>query len=496
MSLQVPNTFVWFLPGIEKYFSLNLGILSNQLFKYSTKELFYKFKQRKEFNDLLFAERIILEHTQDNIFSKELLEYNLKVFEKVEGELFYFRKPPSNKFPFIQITEKIYFYPKDWGGIKKLVLNLIKENKFFYSTYYTFEKEIHVKDIENTFRIIKSFGFQRFGEKALKNLSEIFPKKSWEDISKISKDFVKKDENYVLGITTLDIWFNVEVKIKGKGINLFVCKKEDLEKSDILKNLEGKTGLLLKKDFEKFYKKHASPFAYVFSAFEHARRLKNQAFQFFDGFTYHVMGDIFYEWEDYGRALYWYEIGRPFTKQIIELLLSKSAIYFLIGDFEKAKLLIQEAFSYREDPILYYNLGLIYLQLGKKDLAKNCFEKAFMMKNEVCYREALISILWEEKDYDKILALLDNQKDLSIKEKAILGKICFFKKDFKKAFEILKEFLTIPQRDGEVLFFLAWLYLNLHKEKEVAKRLFWEAKKKLGKEVYEKLIEEFGGKVV
>ncbi len=490
MSFQVPKVYSWFLPGVEKLLGIRLE-KPEELFKFSTEELVAKFSDKESLRDHLLIERFFLENITGGAFSEKLLRLNLKLFKEVKGELFYFPGSPPKNYPFVRITGKIFFYPKDWRGERKLIFSLLKERRKFYSLPFVFKEDTEFNEVEKALNLVKSLGFQRLGEKALEFLNMYFSREDLERIAEISDHFLKH-KGYILGITSLEeLPFPVDEKVKGTGITLFLCRNGVSEAKEILEK-KGKTGILREKDYKKFKAKGASPFMFAFAAFEHARRLPNKNFQIFEGFTYHVMADLFYEWEDYGSSLYWYEVGKDFTEQPVELLLSKAAIHYLIGELEEARALIEEALSYREDPMSHHNLGLVYLQLGKISEARHHFEKAFEMENTSFYREALVSALWEEGEYKRLISLLDKIEDLSLKEKALLGKAYFMEKNFEKAFELLKEFLSSPKRDGEMLFFLAWLYLNLRKDKEVAERLFEEARKKLGNEEYQRLIEEFG----
>jgi len=490
MSFPVPKVYKWFLPGIEKA----LGVTVEQpeeLFKFSTEEIAKQFLNKEDFKAHLLVERFFLENITGATFSERLLRLNLKLFKEVKGELFYFPGSPPKNFPFVRITGKIYFYPRDWGGERRLIFSLLKERRKFYSLPFTFKEDTELSELESSLRLVKSLGFQRLGEKALEFLNMYFTREELKRVAEISEHFSKED-GYALGMTSLkEIPFSVKEEVKGRGITLFLYHNGI---SDIKEALErgGKTGILTDEVYKRFATKVASPFMFAFAAFEHARRLPERNLQVFEGFTYHVMADLFYEWEDYGSSLYWYEVGKDFTEQPVELLLSKPAIHYLIGELEEARALIEEALSYREDPMSHHNLGLVYLQLGKVSKAREHFEKAFEMERTSFYREALASSLWEEGNYKKLISLLEEAEDLSLKEKALLGKAYFVEKKFEKAFALLKEFLSSPKRDGEILFFLAWLYLNLRGDKEVSERLFIEARRKLGEKEYEELLREFG----
>ena len=488
MSFPVPKIYSWFLPGVEKKLGIKVKN-PEDLFKFSTEELIEKFPREDGLDNFLLVERYFLENLKGSFFNEKLLRLNLELLEEVRGELFYFPGAPPKEYPFVRFSGKIYFYPKAWGGERRLFFTLLKQRRQFYALPFTFKQSTGLKDFERAISLVKDLGFQRLGEKFLKFLNMYFSEEMLEKIAEISREFSKTGG--ILGITTLkELPFPVKEELKGRGLTLFLCSESASKVAESFEVRGGKTGLLTGEIFKKFFRKRASPFMFALAAFEHARRIPDKKVQIFEGFTYHVMADLFYEWEDYGNSLYWYEVGREFTEQPVELLLSKAAIHYLIGELEEARAFIEEALSYREDPMSHHNLGLIYLQLGKTSEARRHFEKAFKMEDSPFYREALANSLWEEGDHMALISLLEGREDLSLKEKALLGKAYFVRREFKKAFEVLKEFFSSPKRDGELLFFLAWLYLHLRKDKEVADSLFAEAKRKLGEEEYKRLIKE------
>jgi len=234
---------------------------------------------------------------------------------------------------------------------------------------------------------------------------------------------------------------------------------------------------------------------YALSALEHARRLKTEQKVFFEGFTYHVLGDLYYEWEDLGKALKYYDLAEGFTKQPIELALSKGAIYYLLGEFDQAEEILKSHLCgcEKEDPALHYNLGLIYYQKEAYEKSRYHFYKAHLLEpKNTLFREALIKFLWDTGAYQELEEVFSGIDDLTPKEQLYLGKLYFYQKKYEQAFELLKRTLNLPERDGETLGFLAWLYVYFNKEKEVCDLLKEEAKKLLTEKEKKKLIEEFG----
>lgn len=255
-------------------------------------------------------------------------------------------------------------------------------------------------------------------------------------------------------------------------------------------------GVLPYSIFETYSWSETSPFVMLIGAFEHAKRACKKVV-FFEGFTFHVIGDLYLEWKDLGRALKFYTLAEPYTTQPVELNLSKAAIYYFLEELEKAeKILKKQLYEGIEDPLVHYNLGLVSLKKKKLEKAKIHFYKAYLLDPQnTIFRETLVEFLWETKNLEEIEEILANQDNLSFKEKACLGKVYFVKKAYEKAFEVLKELLTYSERDGETLLFLAWLYLYLKKEPEISELFIKEAKEKLKKSQFEKIVKEFNLKM-
>ncbi|PMP96719.1 MAG: hypothetical protein C0169_04345 [Thermodesulfobacterium geofontis] len=304
-----------------------------------------------------------------------------------------------------------------------------------------------------------------------------------------SKSEIKKDLEKI-GAKILE-------RLEGGNIVLLV-KNLDLNKIKTLykKNSENtKVGILPWKIWKEFKNKSSTPLIFLIGAFEHARRANHISTKVFDGFTYHIIGDLFFEWKDLGKALKYYLLAKNHTEQPIELALSESAIYYTFGDFDKAETILRKQLCgcKKEDPLIHYNLALIYLKKEKNEDAKYHFYKAHLLDPENnIFREALIKCLWDLGEYEELGEFLNLLKNPSVKEKIYMGKYYFYKKEYKKAFQYLKDILTLKERDGETLLFLAWLYLYFNKDKEVSHILLKEAQEILSTEKLEKIKREFG----
>lgn len=513
MIKNLPSNTSWFIPYLKE-FKVFKEVPLQKIFKYSTEELIQNYQNYKDLTPLLLAERFLWENIEGNLISYKLLNLVLKK-RKVAGYLFYF--PNKNfgdkkqkiffEYPFIKFDKNYFFYPSEWGSGFKILISLWKKEAKFFSMEITLDKEPSEEFLKSNLKLAKILDFSYFSQKALESLKHFLPTLEVNKLSEITDKFLRIKESVMILSSKNEIKRDLEKEgakiikvIEGENI-LLLIKNIDLNRLLSLceKNFENKkTGILPWNVWKEFKSKGLTPLILLIGAFEHARRVNHISTKIFEGFTYHVIGDLFYEWKDFGKALKYYLLARNYTKQPIELALSKSAIYYTFGDLNKAEKILKKELCgcKKEDPLIHYNLALIYLKKEKNESAKYHLYKAHLLDPENnIFREALVKCLWDLGEYEELGDFLNSLKNLSIKEKIYLGKYYFYKKEYKKAFKYLKDILNFRERDGETLLFLAWLYLYLNKEKEVSQILLKEAKEILSLEELEKIKEEFGLKI-
>ncbi|MFN3921542.1 MAG: hypothetical protein ACK4K4_04005 [Caldimicrobium sp.] len=285
---------------------------------------------------LLFLERYLLENFQKNSYSQELLKNLLEVSD-LQGYLFYFKKPPSS-FTFFQWGE-FYFYPLFFGELKELFKNLWKDKRKFCALFITLKSKDELNYLRVLIKIVKKFHFTRVTPKARDDLEDLFELYlspwgyKWE--RKLKKG------NYILVVTSN---FNLEEEFcpalfcyKGKEIGLYIYKDEKLS---LLEPFCQKSpfiyGIITSTHLRRAPFIGINPFLLGLASFEHAKRA-GKTLHLLDGFTLHVLADLYYEWEDFGSALKFYKLAKPYTLQPIELLLSEDSIYYDFVDLDKAK---------------------------------------------------------------------------------------------------------------------------------------------------------------
>jgi len=506
MIKKLPPNIDWFIPYLQ-----SLEIFKEtpfkEIFKHSTEELIKNYETSKDLLPLLLAERYLWENIEGHFFSYKLLNLVLKE-RKISGYLFFFphknfwNKKILSKFFFIKLNETYYFYPSEWGNAFKILINLWKEKVKFFSVEVNLYKEFSEEYIKNNLKLAQILEFSYLSQRALESLKNYLPTLEVEKLSEITDKFLKMKESFLILSSKSDIKEDLKkvgakiIKELEGGNSLFLVKNLDLNKINFLyKENSAKTGVLSWDVWGKFKNKGSTPLIFLIGAYEHARRVNQINIKVFEGFTYHVIGDLYYEWKDLGKALKYYLLARDYTQQPIELALSESAIYYTFGNLDRAEKILRKELCgcKKEDPLIHYNLALIYLKKEKKEEAKYHLYKAHLLDPEnSIFREALIKYLWDFEEYEELGDFLTSLKNLSLKEKIYLGKFYFYKKEYKKAFKYLKDILTFKERDGETLLFLAWLYLYFNKEKEISQILLKEAKEMLSSEELEKIKKEFG----
>lgn len=445
---------------------------------------------------LLYLERLILENYQAPFYKEDLLELLLEM-GPLYGYVVYFSWSPPLEFPFFQLAEKYFFYPLFFGELPSLFKKLWAEGGEFISYHRVLKDLPKVEELDREAHLCKRLCFTRLSPKALENIIDL-----WDlYLQGRGESFLtslEKANHYLLvseeELEALKIPLEI-IDHFGNKKHLYIISSPTLkELKSALKGLKGPYGILWGERLKEELYQGLDPLLLGFAALEHAKRAATN-YHLLDPFTLHVLGDLLYEWEDYGGALRLYERAKPYTLQPIELTLSEASIYYLFGDLKRAEKALRGKLCgcLKEDPRVHYNLGVIYLELGDKGKGEYHLYKAYLLdKEEPLFRTKLLKYLWDEGRLEEIEEILREVKELTIEDKIFLGKISFLKKDYTKALEYLKEILTYQERDGLSLYFLAWLYLYFKMDGEVSQLLLKEAKEKLPQETFERLSKEFG----
>lgn len=434
----------------------------------------------------------LLDHLFDNFYTEEIFECLVEEHKSLRGYFFKLKDDLLPKdFTFIRL-KNLFFYPLFFGNAQELFLSLWKEDVSFTSFYAEVSRLPNPSEVENHLQVISSLGFSRLTKRAEESLAPILKlEKEWlslkekEEISKLL---------FIVSSFPLDEELKEGIILKEEGKEYYYVlrdaqdislKEENLPQGAILGFVSGDK--LKEEPFSRF-----SPFLLALSAFEHAKRA-GLMLKEVEAFSLHVLADIIYELEDLGFAKRVYEIAKDYTLQPIELTLSLASIYYTLSDLDTAEKLLRSKLCgcVREDPMVHHNLGLVYLAKGNLSYAEYHLYKAYLLDPENrAIRQRLIQFLFDQGRISDILEILAGKEDLSPQEALILGKIYFRQGDYDRALSLLSQLLASPERDGEASLYLAWLYLNLRKNEEVAKLFLDEARSKLSSEEFERLKRE------
>lgn len=437
----------------------------------------------------------LLDNLFDNFYTEQIFECLVEEQKPLRGYFFKFQDNFLPKdFTFFRLKD-LFFYPLFFGNIQELFLSLWKEDISFTSFYAEVLSFPDPSELENHLQVISTLGFSRLTKRAEERLAPILKlQKEWLSLKEKEKI---SSLLFLVSSTPLDEELKEEVILKEEGKEYYYVLRETKSFSfneEILSHLPRDTilGFVPGKNLKDEPFSPFSPFLLALSAFEHAKRA-GLTLKEVDGFSLHVLADVIYELEDLGFAKRVYEVAKDYTLQPIELTLSLASIYYTLKDLDTAEKLLRGKLCgcVREDPMVHHNLGLVYLAKGNLPYAEYHLYKAYLLDPEnKDIRQRLVQFLFDQGRISDLLEIIAGKEDLSPQEALILGKIYFRQGDYYRSLSLLSKLLSSPERDGEASLYLAWLYLNLKKNDEVAKVFLDEARSKLSSEEFERLKRE------
>ncbi len=220
-----------------------------------------------------------------------------------------------------------------------------------------------------------------------------------------------------------------------------------------------------------------SPYLLAFAACEEARRLGG-GFVTASTFTYHILGDLYADWGDLGKALWAYRVAERHPVQPKKLFNS-------VGLVLKTLDLVEEAIEYfkkalecdPDDPLVNYNLGSTLLKLGDgsaKDYLKKAWKSA---PHKRLFAEGYARALFEFGNLEEALEVLEACGSLSLEGQTLLGKVYYQLEREQEAFSTFKKVVSSEEAPGEAFAYLAIFYRK-RGESEVAELLENEAQKR------------------
>ncbi len=225
------------------------------------------------------------------------------------------------------------------------------------------------------------------------------------------------------------------------------------------------------------------PLALVYAACEHSRRAGGGVISF-EPFTYHVLGDLYLDWGDLGAALWAYHLIGEKSPQPAELLNNLGLIYRTLGLPEKAREFFRQALSLApDDPLIHYNLAGVLGQEERGEALEHLRRAYQLSGQKTLFAEALARELLEQNRTSEAAEVLSGRNDLSLRGKTLLGEILYREGRLEEAYHLLREVCGHREAPPRALAYLALLYRDWRKEKEVAEILEREALSRGGPEI-------------
>ncbi len=481
------------LPLLAKHLALSyhLDLPPSEFFSYKIDQLLsLPHSERPKILTTLLAERFLKDNFSNGCYQEKIFHLLLEEFKPLKGYLFYFPEKFLPKEVHFFKYQDFYFLPSFFRGLPEVFINLWKIEKPFTALYVELNSE---KDLEKNLMMLLTFsslGLTRISKKALPlvegllEVEKFLSLNSWEEKSSylvVTQEEMPEDIKGIL------------ISTDPLGRKYYLIKEISYHHLQLaLETLAGPIGVVPIKLSQE------NPFNQIplsllaLASLEHARRAGLKVKQL-DGFSLHVLGDLLLELEDIALAKKVYLLAKDYTRQPVELDLSLAKIYYALGDYETAEKLLRRHLCgcAKEDPMIHFNLAQVYLAKEDKNSAEYHLFKAYLLHPEnSLYRQRLVEYLYLEDRKEEVLEILLPVKNLELSERLILGKIFFALGNYEESLKHLSLLIDKPERDGEASIYLAFLYLNLKKNPEIAELFLKEAQEKLEPSVYQRLKKE------
>lgn len=411
-------------------------------------------------------ERLVREKTIDGLPGPDLLFRELEK-KPLKGLLLKTSKPPAREGLYV-LKDGLFFLPEEYFDFRGLLKDLWRKGKVFRAAALFLETPEEVESLVQFVSFFDAFGFVWFTGKAARYFTTYgLDEEKWPALQELA----------TLGPSHTLVWVEGEppslncLREKatfwlelGEERALFATNSPPDSLKELLTSLSLRAGVLPPGDEKR-------PLRLLWAAFEHARRLGEEAIIFWVPFSLHVLGDVFLDLGDIFAALSCYEevLGR--SLQPVELFNSLAYVYLELGDHQRAEAFLQKAFSEAPaDPMLAYNLALFLEREGREEEALPLFEKAYLLaQEEGPFALALAERLARKGQWERIKEILTSRRTpLSSQEAFWLARAHYESGELEEALELFKQVTRKDPKNLEALGYLALLYIQLRGEYSIA----------------------------
>ncbi len=415
--------------------------------------------------------RLVREKTVAGLPGPDLLGRELEKGPQ-KGLLLKTKGPPAEKA--FALTPGLFFLPGEALKPKELLKGLWQEKRPFRATYFVFEGREDLALAPKLVSFFEDFGFYWFGGRAARYFSALGLKEEiWEGLKKIKRlaptHYLLWIKGHQAALSCLKERARVGLPLTEETALLAVPPEDDL--LSLLSSLSLAGGVLPPGQVK-------APLKALWAAYEHARRLGEEALVTFEPFSWHVLGDVFLDLGDWWAARETLEEARGGTRQPIELLNSLALVYSELGVNAKAEECLREALALApQDPMLYYNLAVFLDRQGQEE-AISLFAKAYELAPQGPFAEALAAKLALSGNWSRIKEILSPlEKELSFQGLFLLARAYYETQELEKALGLFKRLSKRAPKNLEVLGYLALLYIHLRGEYSVAEAVLPELEK-------------------
>ncbi|NPB08971.1 MAG: tetratricopeptide repeat protein [Thermodesulfobacteria bacterium] len=393
-----------------------------------------------------------------------------KMLEKgpLSGLLLRLSSPPFPERAF-RLAPKTFFLP---DGGKDYLLKLWRGGETFVSASIRLESPEEVEESVSLLELAELFGFSWLSGKAARYLAELGLSEDVLTVLKTLRALNRKGHTLVLAEGPAPSLHCLRNKAKThlfltEERAFFALEMQPQEAAELLTDLHLRAGLIEGRHGE-------CALVAVWAAFEHARRLAEERTVFFEPYSLHALGDVYFDLGDLGAAKRAYFFALDGTAQPVDLLNSLALVMIQLGDRQAARFFLTQATQEDpNDPLLHYNLALFLEEEGKAE-ALSHFRRAYKLAPaEPLYAEALAKRLAKEGLWSEIIEILEG-KDLGAEGYYLLAKAHYETGNLEKALGLFKKTLDLAPQHRLALAHLALLFIQLKGEYSLAEAVLPE----------------------